>query len=82
MSKMYIRVKKDGFIYAYNEIMAANPLCEVVSEEIAYPELFIPQAAAVRKRKTKLDLTTEDIPEGKKQTKAQLAADASKGLPK
>jgi hypothetical protein len=80
MSKMYIRVKKDGFIYAYNEIMAANPLCEVVSEEIAYPERFVPPKAA--KRKARLDLTTEDIPEGETPTNAQLAADASKGLPK
>lgn len=42
MSKMYIRVRKDGFIYDYNPIMAANPACEVIPEEIAYPERFIP----------------------------------------
>ena len=46
MSKLFIRVKKDGFIYDYNEIMAANPACEVVPEEIAYPERFIPAHAA------------------------------------
>ena len=40
MSKMYIRVKKDGFIYEYNEILAKNPECEVISEEVAYPEKF------------------------------------------
>lgn len=46
MSKLFIRVKKDGFIYDYNEIMAANPSCEVVTEEVAYPERFIPAHAA------------------------------------
>ena len=48
MSKLFIRVKKDGFIYEYNEIMAANPSCEVIPEELAYPERFIPPEAAQR----------------------------------
>jgi hypothetical protein len=80
MSKMFIRVKTDGFIYPYNEIMAKNPLCEVVPEEIAYPERFMPPKAA--KRKSKLDLTTEDIPEEVVYTSPELAAEAAKGMPK
>ena len=88
MTKMYIRVKKDGFIYDYNEFMARNPACEVVSEEVAYPERFMPVEAPVRvaavrkKRGATLDLTTEEIPEAPEQTAPELAADAARGLPK
>jgi len=93
MSTMYIRVKKDGFIYEYNEILAKNPGCEVVPEEIAYPERFVPAHAlerveevqkpkATRKtRKAALDLTTADIPEPPDYTSPELAAEASRGMP-
>lgn len=95
MSKMYIRVKKDGFIYDYNEYMARNPECEVVSEEVVYPERFIPPHAAIRiedakiaakttsrkKQKTALDLSTTDIPEAPSYTSSELAEEASRGLP-
>jgi hypothetical protein len=91
MSKMYIRVKKDGFIYDYNPILAKNPDCEVVPEEIAYPERFIPPAAAQRvaevvkaggrKKKAALDLSTADIPEAPPYTSPELAEEASRGLP-
>jgi hypothetical protein len=91
MSTMFIRVKSDGFIYDYNPILAKNPDCEVVSEEVAYPERFIPPAAVQRvqeaakatgrKKKGALDLTTADIPEAPAYTSAELAADASRGLP-
>lgn len=88
---MFIRVKSDGFIYDYNPILAKNPDCEVVSEEVAYPERFIPPAVVQRveeavkstgrKKKGALDLTTADIPEAPAYTSAELAADASRGLP-
>jgi hypothetical protein len=91
MSKMYIRVKKDGFIYDYNEILAKNADCEVVPEEVAYPERFIPPAAAQRvaeavkvtgrKKKGALDLSTADIPEAPPYTSPELAEEASRGLP-
>lgn len=89
MSKMYIRVKKDGFIYEYNEILAKNPECEVISEEIAYPERFIPKHAADRiepvakrttRKKAALDLSTADIPETPAYTSAELSAEVSRGL--
>lgn len=80
MSKMYIRVRKDGFIYDYNEIMAQNPECEVISEEVAYPERFIP-AHVTRRRRTPLDLSTADIPEILPATFTELSNDASRGLP-
>ena len=91
MSKMYIRVKADGFIYDFNPILAKNSDCEVVPEEIAYPERFIPPAAAQRvaeavratgrKKKGALDLSTDDIPEAPPYTPAELAEEASRGLP-
>lgn len=81
MSKMFIRVRKDGFIYDYNEILAKNPECEVIPEELAYPERFIPEVAKKHKRrKDALDLSTEQVPEPPESTSPELAADASKGL--
>ena len=92
MSNMYIRVKKDGFLYDYNEILAKNPGCEVITEQEAFPERFVPAHVADRvgtpenpkratKRKAALDLTTADIPEAPPYTSPELAAEASKGLP-
>lgn len=81
MSTMFIRVKKDGFIYPYNEILAENPGCEVVPEEVAYPERFIPEPAKAKKRTKGLDLFTDDIPEAPVYTSPELAEEASRGLP-
>jgi hypothetical protein len=91
---MYIRVKSDGFIYDFNPILAKNPECEVVPEEVAYPERFIPPAAVQRiedaaevvkatgrKKKAALDLSTADIPEAPAYTPPELAEEASRGLP-
>lgn len=48
---MWIRVRKDGFIYPYDEILARNPECEVVPEEVAFPEKFItPEVQAAIER--------------------------------
>lgn len=89
MTQMYIRVKKDGFIYDYDPILAKNPACEVVPEEVAYPERFMPveapqRVAAVRKKRggAALDLTTAEIPEVPDQTPPELAAEAARGFPK
>lgn len=92
MSVMYIRVKKDGTIYDYNEILAKNPGCEVVPEEIVFPERFVPEHVVDRieapekpkravRRKAAFDLATADIPEPPAYTSPELAADASRGLP-
>lgn len=92
MSKMYIRVKKDGFLYDYNEILAKNPACEVIPEEVAFPERFVPEHVAERveapekpkrivKRKAALDLTTVDIPEAPPYTSPELAEEAARGMP-
>ena len=87
MSKMYIRVKKDGFIYEYNEYLANNPLCEVIPEEIAFPERFVkPEvvekvAKTRRKRGYGLKLDTDNIPEEPVRGNSNIDADASKDLP-
>lgn len=92
MSKMYIRVKKDGFLYDYNEILAKNPACEVIPEEVAFPERFVPEHVAERvetpekpkrtvKRKAALDLATADIPEAPPYTSPELAEEAARGMP-
>lgn len=41
MTTLWIRVKKDGFLYPYDPILAKNAGCEVIPEEIAFPERFI-----------------------------------------
>ena len=87
MTKMYLRNKKDGFIYGWNEILAKNPLCEPVTEEEAYPERFVKpeQVEKVKKtrarRKTKaLDLSTEDTQEAPERVAPEIEADASRDL--
>jgi len=92
MSKMFIRVKADGFIYDFNPILAKNPECEVISEEVAYPERFIPPAVVqqiaegdkptVRRKRGTLDLTTAEIPEAPPYTPPELAEEAARGMPK
>jgi hypothetical protein len=83
----YLKNRADGTIYEWDEILAANPKCEEVTEEEAYPERFIkPEMAEtvekVRKRtKKSLDLTTEEVPEPPPYTDPELAAEATKGLP-
>ena len=87
MSKMYIRVRSDGFIYEFSEILARNPDCEVVPEEIAFPERFVKAEAVEKVRQSRskrgggLDLETTDIPEQPSYTAPELAAEAAKGFP-
>ena len=87
MSNMYLRNKKYGFIYEWSEILAKNPLCEPVTEEEAFPERFVDQKQIKRVQKkqketnTKLDLSTDDIPEETPYTAPEIEADASRYLP-
>jgi len=87
MTKMYLRNKKDGFIYGWNEILAKNPLCEPVTEEEAYPERFIKQEQVKKVKKTRawrktkaLDLSTEDTQEEPNRVAPEIEADASRDL--
>lgn len=89
--KLYIRVRKDGFIYEYSERLAAHPECEVITEKEAYPERFITPAVEAkieelvkpkraRKPRKGLDLST-DIPDEPVYTDPELAAEAARGWP-
>lgn len=78
----YLRNKKDGTIYEWHPVLAANALCEEVTEQEAFPERF--KTAAVtkaNKRTKKIELVTDDIPEEPEYTSPELSADASRGLP-
>jgi hypothetical protein len=87
MSELFIRVKKDGTIYPYNEILAKNSGCEVISEEIAFPERFVKPEVIEKVTKTRkkrgygLDLTTEEVPENTGSANPDIDADASRKLP-
>ena len=74
----YLRNKRDGFIYDWNPILAENAICEEVTEEEAFPENFIPKAQ--KGRKSKIDLSTEDIPEEPAVENTELGIEASRGL--
>jgi hypothetical protein len=84
--KMYIRVKKDGFIYDYNEMLARNAGCEVITEQQAFPERAIDDGVAERiqkkraSKKPALDLAT-DIPEEPVYTNPDLSEEAGRGWP-
>lgn len=86
MASRYLRNRNDGFIYHWDPILAANSLCEEVTEEEAFPERFakpevVEKAKRGRKKKGGLDFSTDDIPEPPAYTPPELAADASRRLP-
>ena len=88
----YLRNRKDGFIYEYNEQLAQHPLCEEVSEQVAFPERFLDGVnatpavavglAEARKRGKKVaeNLATADIPTPP-QGNPDINNDASRRLP-
>jgi hypothetical protein len=78
MAGRWLRNTVDGEIYEYDEILAENPKTEEVTEEQAFPEKFIPKKQ--RGRKAKVTLETE-VPEEPDNTPAELAEEASRGLP-
>ena len=77
MAGRWLRNKKDGEIYGWNEILAENPLTEEVTEEQAFPEKFLDKKK--KTRKAKVNLETE-IPEEGDSTPEELAEEATKGL--
>jgi hypothetical protein len=54
----WLRHKEHGAIYNYNDILCENPKVEEVSEEIAFPERFIPKGQVGRA--AKVNLSTDD----------------------
>lgn len=76
----YLRQIHDGFIYEWNETMAAHPKMQEVTEQEAYPERFIPEGQ--KGRVAKVNMTTKEIPAEEDTSNPLLNAAASKGLPK
>ena len=74
---------KDGEIYGWNEILAANPLTKEVTEEEAFPQKFIPKKE--KGRKTKIDLSVNEFKTKETAPTSvteEINEEASKGLPK
>ena len=85
--RRYLKNIKDGTIYAWDQYLANNPLCEEVSEEEAFPERFVKKEVVEKvkktqkKKKQKLDLKTEEVPEEPAFTAEELGIEASRDLP-
>lgn len=77
MTIRYLRNIKDGTIYEWDPILAENPLCEEVSEEVAFPERFVPKTQ--RGRKSKLELGVGELPEAALGN-PDVDAEASRGI--
>lgn len=88
MSTMWIRVKKDGFLYPYDDILAKNPDCEVIPEEVAFPQKFItPEVQEAIERYAVVNDTPAPAPEPEPEpepepTLAPVAAKRPRGRPK
>ena len=78
--KMFYRHVVKGTIFNHNPVaFGSNPLLELVTEEVAFPERHIPKGT--KKRKARVNLETKEIPdEPVAKAKAGLQTEASKGL--
>lgn len=80
----WLRNRSNGVIYEWDSILANNPKCEEVSEEIAFPEKFltpairsrvaqfseeIPAAEEVAEIVAALEVESEDVPPVTKTTR-------------
>jgi len=63
----WLRHKLDGTIYNYNDTLCQNPAVEEVSEEVAFPEKFIPKKQVGRM--ATVDLSTDEVAVNKAQPK-------------
>tara|TARA_R110000824_G_scaffold61410_1_gene163301 strand:- start:2238 stop:2612 length:375 start_codon:yes stop_codon:yes gene_type:complete len=75
----WLRNKRDGTIYGWTQVLANNPLVEEVTEEVAFPEKFIPKTQKTRASDLKLatdeDSVEEAVAAPKKKTKAKVAVE-------
>jgi hypothetical protein len=73
----WLRHKLDGTIYNYNDILCNNPAVEEVSEELAFPERFIPEKQ--KGRKSEVDLSTDEdaVEDAKSQKGTRLKINAT-----
>jgi hypothetical protein len=76
----WLRNKRDGTIYGWTQVLASNPLVEEVTEEVAFPEKFIPKTQKTRASDLKLTTDEASVEEAvaapKKKTKAKAAVEA------
>ena len=79
MAGRWLRNKKDGEIYGWNEILAEKPLTEEVTEEQAFPEKFMPKEQKIRK--PKVNKKKKNIPT-KKVSKVELEEEATRNIEK
>ena len=80
MAGRWLRNKKDGEIYGWNQILADNPLTEEVTEEQAFPEKFMTKEQ--KGRKPKVNLETKTLPKKKKSDKVELAEEVTRSVEK
>lgn len=80
MAGRWLRNKKDGEIYGWNQILADNPLTEEVTEEQAFPEKFMTKEQ--KGRKPKVNLETKTLPKKKKSDKVELEEEVTRSIGK
>jgi hypothetical protein len=59
----FIRVKRDGTVYPFSEVLAENPQCEVITEEEAFPDKFPkakPKVKEVKAPRNSVDFSIPD----------------------
>lgn len=56
----WLRNRANGVVYEWDPILANNPKCEEVSEEIAFPEKFLTPAIATRAAQFSEELPSAD----------------------
>lgn len=73
----YMRSRINGVVFDYNELMAKNPAIEVVSEQEAFPERFIPEAFRNIPQRVDISIPKEVI-EAPAQVSSELIEEASR----
>lgn len=93
MTKRYLRNRKDGTIYGWDEILAANPLCYEIPESEVYPEKYVanpePTTPTQRTRKKAVVVNEAEMTEVVKAEETPVnfssedfGLEAAKGWPK
>lgn len=74
----WLRNKADGTIYEWDRYLAANPKCEEVSEEVAFPEKFLTAGISAR-----LSQFAEEVPSAEEvaEVVAALEIEADEAAP-
>lgn len=73
----YMRSRANGVVFPWNERMAKNPNVEVISEQEAFPERFIPEAFKGIPQRVDISIPKEVV-EAPPQVAPELLQEASK----